>query len=224
MSESEHHDDALRDVLRQTVEHIHSSPDLAERVENAARRRRTARRSSFGALALAALATTGVLTAGHSGARQEASPATTGQVQAPTCAADENAYWPYVPASVESRPPTKTPVVPGTPVIAVVCRYGPGDLAASATVTGRAQLDQLQTTMNASRAYTGGMYCLAAGMNAVVLFGYPHGAADLTVVYSGACVSLYTNAGSYLVSNDVESLITSFVGTWRSLPPSPSTR
>jgi hypothetical protein len=217
MIETEKHDEALQDVLHHAVDHIHASPDLAQRVEGAARRRRTTRRSAAGAMALAAVVTTGVLAAGNTRIHQGASP-TYSTSRAPACAANESAYQ----QPLASRSPALThvaagPVVPGSPVAAVVCRFGAGgDLAASATVTSQSQLDRLRAAMNASQAYKGPMYCMASGLSAVIVFAYPQGAADLTVIYGGACASLYTNGGKYLVRGDVDALITAWTGNWQS--------
>ena len=94
MNESKQHEDALRDVLHQTVDHINASPELAQRAESAARRRRTARRSTTGALALVAVGTTiGVFATGNSGPLSSASPSySTSQVQLPACSANMNPY------------------------------------------------------------------------------------------------------------------------------------
>ena len=217
MNEPEQHEDELRDVLHHTVDHIHSSPDLAQRVENAAKRRRAARRSATGAMALIAAVTAGVLAADHVGVHRGASATySTAQVQLPACAADESAYH-HAPATASSTPaPAATgPVVPGSPVAAVLCRYGTGgNLAASATITSQAQLGRLQAAMDLGQAYSGVMYCMQGGFNAVVVFAYPQstGTGDLTVRYDGACASLYTKAGSYLVRGDVYTLITEWTG------------
>jgi hypothetical protein len=219
MNGPERHDDALRDVLRHTVDHIHASPDLAQRVESAAKRRRATLRGVTGTVVLAAVAGSGVLAAGHVGARRGASPASsTSQAALPVCAANLSAYQ-HSPATAHSTAThvATGPVVPGSPVAAAVCRYGEGgDLAASVTVTDAAQLGPLQAAMNESQAYTGPVYCLAAGLNAVVVFAYSQGADDLTVTYDGACASLFTDAGSFFVRGEVYALITAWTGNWRS--------
>lgn len=219
MNQPEQHDDVLRDVLHHTVDHIHASADLAQRVESAARRRRTARRSATGAMALAAVAITGVLAAGHIAVHQAASPPYSTTVQLPACVAKQGSYV-HIPApgNTALTHVATGPVVPGSPVAAVVCRYEGGDLAASATVTNHTQLGRLQAAMNASRAVTGIWNCwLAADRDAVIVFAYPQGAGDLTVTYEGGgCATLTTNAGSYFAGGDVYTLITAWTGTWRS--------
>lgn len=213
MNEPEQHEDAVRAVLHRTVDHIHASSELAERAESTARRRRTTRRSVTAAIALIAVGTTtGVLVAAHTGTSSAYS---TNRTRLPVCAAKFSAYKrPLGTGSAASGHKATGPVVPGNPVAAIVCRYSDyGDLAGSATVTAQTQLALLQTTMNKSEPYSGGIFCMAdTGRDAVIVFTYPQGTADLTVTWNPACISLYTNAGSYLVSSGLPQLITDWTG------------
>jgi hypothetical protein len=228
MNETERDQDALHNVLHHAVDHVYAPVDLAQRVEavGAARRRRTARWSAAGAIALVAVgATAGVLVSVHAGALPSTSTTyATSHNQLPSCANNASAY--QHPKPVGNAPAVHTataPVVPGSPGAAVVCRYaGSGDLGGSATITDRSQLTRLQSAMNAGKAYSGAMYCMASTGTAAVVFVYPHGTANLTVIYDRGCASLYTTAGSYLVRGDVDQLIVGLTGSWQSTA-SPST-
>jgi len=226
MNEPEESADEVRDALHDAVDHIHASPDLAQRTESAARRRRTARWSVTGAIAFVAVgATVGLLTAGRSGAVPSATPTYSSETRLPACAAIASAY--QHAGAVASSSPSSTkaePAVPGSPVAAELCRYAGGGeqqpagaLAGSATITDKAQLAQLQAAMNASQLNPGGvMYCPASnGDAAVAIFAYPSGTADLTVYYDRGCGTLRTDTASYILRGDLGQLIIDWTGSWQ---------
>jgi len=227
MNETDECDDVLHNLLHANVDHIHASTDLADRVEVGARRRRTARRSVTGVVALvAAGAVAGVLTAIHPGS------VPTAAAQLPRCAQQLNTYL-----RAERRPKPNQglgnakPLVPGTPVGAVVCRYAglnelrpEGDLAGSATITDKAQISRLQSAVNKSQIFTGAMYCpFGPSDEAVMFFTYGRGTANLEVFYDRWCGMLHTADASYLVRGDLYQIVTNWTGIWQH-PATPSAR
>lgn len=99
----------------------------------------------------------------------------------------------------------------------MVCRYAAdGELSGSAKVTEHDRLASLQSALNAGKAYSGPMYCMAGSGTAALIFVYPAGTADLTVIYNRGCASLYTDAGSYLTRGNVDQLIADWTGSWQS--------
>ena len=217
MNEPDEHQDAVHDLLHRTVDHLHAPSDLAQRAERAARRRRTARWSATGTCVLVAIATTaGVLASARTGAAPSTTATYTNVSALPACAAQLTAYLPMKPSPTSTHAPgAAEPLVPDSPVAAVLCRYaGAGDLAGSATITDKAQLTRLQAATNAGpTSPLGPAYCPASnGRDVILLFAYPRGTADLTVVYEPGCGLLLTRTAMSFARGDLEQLITDAPG------------
>ena len=212
-----------RDVLNWAVASVHSSPDLAERVQAAgmARRRRT-RWGAAAAIAVVAAGTVAGLAAlgpGQSGksgvsvvAAASSSAAAVGPLTLPACAADASAYRVVAPSTAPTGP-----AVAGAPAAAVLCRYtASGKLARPAQLTRQSEVKALLAGVNGGTPYAGPKYCLESFGSAVIVFVYAQGSPrDVAVTYEPDCGSLLTKAGSYNASNALDGLITEWVGDWR---------
>jgi hypothetical protein len=219
------HGDAVHELLHDRVRDVYASADLADRVEAAAKRRRAARWSATGVIALVAVGTTiGALAAAHPGSGVSAA------AQVPTCAANAHAYDPPPGELNEVGPaataPLTEPLVPGDPVAAVLCRYAgnyegqpAGTLAGSATVTDVTRLDQLRRAMNASTATSPNNPIGCAmdfGNVADALIVYPGKAAVRVIHYVPSCHMLnFGEYEDYFASAAFQQLLTDWTGDWR---------
>lgn len=222
MNEPDLHQDTVRDLLHHSVDHFHASNDLAERVERAARRRRTTRWSATGTAALVAIvATAGVLVSDRIGA----SPTTAASTSAstlPTCSAQLSDYPRVGPDPTTPTPSATELLVPGSPVAVVLCRYAGngerkpvGDLAGSGAITHTAQLARLLAAVNTGHTFLGGVNCPETDGRAVILmFVYPRGTAGLTVAYDVGCGLLMTRTAMSFAGAGLDQIITDSTGTW----------
>ena len=224
MNEPDVHQEAVHDLLHRTVDHFHASSDLAQRVERAAQRRRAARWSATGTCVLVAIvATAGILASARTGATRSTTATYTNASALPACAAQLNTALRIEPGPTTHAPRAIEPLVPGSPVAAVLCRYAgdreqqpAGSLAGSATITEPAQLARLQAATNAGQPFLGAVNCPETdGREVILLFAYPRGKADLTIVYEPWCNLLQTGTAMSFGGGDLEQLITNATGAWQ---------
>lgn len=213
MNVPDQHQEAVRRLLHDTVDHLDATPGLAQRVEVKARRRRAARWSSAGVAVVVGVGTlTGLYASGRA--------APTAVAQLPSCAARVSAYEVHVSPSDLVGAADAGPAVPGHPVAAVLCRYAgmleksPGTLLRTATVTDRSELARLQSAVNATTLVTGAVNCPQMSEDPVVLqFSYPGGAVGVTAVDSGTCPEIQVGTVFYLIQGDFGEVVADLVGT-----------
>jgi hypothetical protein len=230
MNEPDVHSEAVQDLLHHTVDHFHASDDLAQRVERAARRRRAARWSATGTSVLVAIAATaGVLLSARTGASPTTATSTNASTL-PACSAQLSDYRPVGPDLTTRAPNVAEPLVPGSPVAAVLCRYAGaterqsgGNLTGSATITDNAQLARLLAATNAGKTFVSAVNCPESDGRAVILlFVYPRGTADLTVDFDSGCNLLTTRTAMSFGGAGLEQFITGLARAWQPAESNPA--
>lgn len=163
------------------------------------------------AIAATVLAATGCTSAAQSAHGSAAA------VRLPACASRESAYRSIV-IGIKASSAGQTPM-PGSPVAAVICRYGGTSglsLSSSLKVTGQGRLAQLQSAMNGSRENPPGAFvnCLQSdGKSAVILVVYP-GTSVRVIGIDPWCQRIATRSATYIPRGGVIKLIASWTGKW----------
>jgi hypothetical protein len=142
----------------------------------------------------------------------------TAEVKLPACASHLPISRPASTAGSAQVP------VPGDPVGAVLCRYAGtgeqrpvGDLAGTAQETSHAQVAQLQSAINASKALHGtAMGCVQGnGDAAIVIVVYPQGTPARTISFARDCQALFEGFTEYQVSDAFAQLLVDQTGNWK---------
>jgi hypothetical protein len=219
MNEPEEQPSALHGI----VGHVTAPEDLAERAERLARRRRTVWWIVACSVVLIAAGTGAGIAATAGSGTGASAPEYTSGMKLPGCDPQVGSYKLGAVFQAGQGFANGGPLVPGTPVAAVICRYAgfdepqpQGDLAARAELTGSSRLAPLLAALDESRFNApDDMGCPADNLDTAVLeFIYANKAPDVDVYYDMGCRTFRAAAGQYIARVDVRPYIEQWTGNW----------
>ena len=223
MNEPEEHPSALHGALHGIVGHLTAPEDLAKRVESVARRRRTIWWSVACSVVLIAAGTGAGIAATAGSGTGGSVPEYTSGMKLPGCDRQVGSYKLGAVFQAGQGSANGGPLVPGTPVAVVICRYAgfdepqaQGDLAAQAELTSSSRLAPLLAAMDKSQFNApDDMGCPADNLDTAVLeFVYANKTPDVDVYYDMGCRTFRAEAGQYIARVDVRPYIEQWTGNW----------